>query len=179
MRSITATFLAWLLVATAQPQAPQRPQQPAQQQQTNAPLTTKGGFKFEANTTLIVETVVVKDKDGNPIKGLKAKDFTVTEDGKPQDIKICDFQELESTPAPQELKPRPAPAAASAIDAAKPAEPATIKAVVNNANRPREARRYQVQGPPADGDVLRHDLHADPGPDPRADRRAEVPQDRR
>jgi len=131
MRSITATFLAWLLVATALPQTPQRPPQPAQQQ-TNAPLSTKGGFKFEANATLIIETVVVKDKDGNPIKGLKAKDFSVTEDGKPQEIKICDFQELETTPQPQELTPRPAPKK----EEAKPAEPATIKAVVTNAIAP-------------------------------------------
>ena len=130
MRSITATFLTWLIVATAQPQAQQRPQPPAQQQ-TNAPLTVKGSFKFEANATLIVETVVVKDKDGNPIKGLKAKDFTVTEDGKAQEIKICDYQELESAPAPQELKTRPAPK-----EDAKPAEPATIKAVVSNAIAP-------------------------------------------
>ncbi|SPE26784.1 conserved exported hypothetical protein [Candidatus Sulfopaludibacter sp. SbA6] len=130
MRPITATFLAWLLVASAQPQAPQRPQQPAQQQ-TNAPLTIKGGVKFEANATLIVETVVVKDKDGNPIKGLKAKDFTVTEDGKAQEIKICDFQELESTPAPPELKPRPTPAPTPAKEAPKPAEPAIIKAAIS------------------------------------------------
>ncbi|HEY2018861.1 MAG TPA: VWA domain-containing protein [Bryobacteraceae bacterium] len=131
MRSITAPFLAWTLVLTAQPQAPPRPQQPSQQQ-TNAPLTIKGGLKFEANSTLIVETVVVKDKDGNPIKGLKAKDFTVTEDGKPQEIKICDFQELESTPTPQELKPRPTPAK----EDSKPAEPAAMKAAVTNAIAP-------------------------------------------
>jgi VWFA-related protein len=130
MRSITATFLAWLLVATAQPQAQQRPQQPAQQQ-TNAPLTIKGGVKFEATAQLVVETVIVKDKDGNPIKGLKAKDFTVTEDGKSQDIKICDFQELATAPEVQELKPRPTPK-----EETKPAEPAAIKAVTANAITP-------------------------------------------
>src|SRR5579872_5256085 len=118
MRSLTATFLAWLLVASAQ-------------QQTNAPLTVKGGgFKFEANATLIVEIVNVKDKEGNPIKGLTAKDFTVTEDGKPQEVKICTFQELETTPVPQELKPRPAQ------EPSKPAEPAAIKAVTANAIAP-------------------------------------------
>ena len=37
---------------------------------------------------LVVEAVVVKDKQGNPIRGLTAKDFTVTEDGVPQTIKL-------------------------------------------------------------------------------------------
>jgi len=114
---VTATFLAWLLVATAQ-------------QQTNAPLTVKGGVKFEANATLVIEIVNVRDKDGNPIKGLTAKDFTVTEDGKPQEVRICDFQELQSAPAPlEQLKARPA-------EAPKPAEPAAIKAVTANVISP-------------------------------------------
>ena len=41
--------------------------------------------------------VSVKDKGGNPIKGLKPADFTITEDGKKQDIKIFTYQELEET----------------------------------------------------------------------------------
>jgi len=127
MRPITATILAWLMTVSApQPQA--FAQQPAQPQQTNAPLTIKGGVKFDATAQLVVETVIVKDKQGNPIKGLTAKDFAVTEDGKAQEVKICDFQELDSAPAPEpELKQRPAPK-----EDAKPAEPAAIKAAVMN-----------------------------------------------
>jgi VWFA-related protein len=60
--------------------------------------------KISVTSQLVVENVVVKDKDGKPIKGLTAKDFTVTEDGVAQEIKICDAQELgtaaESTPIP-------------------------------------------------------------------------------
>lgn len=120
-RSITATLLSWVLIVSAQ-QAPR----PAQQNQA-AP---KGAFHFEANATLVVETVTMKDKSGNPITGLKASDFLVTEDGKPQTLKFCEFQQLQNEAAPQELQQRPAAEtpkpAAPAADAA-PAAPAAPK----------------------------------------------------
>ena len=53
------------------------------------------------STQLVVETVGVKDKKGNPIEGLTAKDFTVTEDGVPQEISFCEHQELPETPSPR------------------------------------------------------------------------------
>src|ERR1700722_17101525 len=43
---------------------------------------------------LVVETVVVKDKKGNPITGLTEKDFAITEDGVPQKIAFCPSQSL-------------------------------------------------------------------------------------
>ena len=46
---------------------------------------------FRTLTRLIVENVVVKDKGGNPVEGLTAKDFTVTEDGVPQAISFVEF----------------------------------------------------------------------------------------
>jgi len=50
---------------------------------------------------LVVETVVVKDKKGNPITGLTEKDFTITEDGVPQKISFCTYQSLtEAAEAP-------------------------------------------------------------------------------
>jgi VWFA-related protein len=55
---------------------------------------------IQVTTRLIIETVVVKDKKGNPIDGLTAKDFTVTEDGVPQTVKICEQQSLPETPEP-------------------------------------------------------------------------------
>src|ERR1019366_947597 len=71
--------------------------------------------KFEATTQLVVVNLSAKDKDGNPIKGLKPTDFTVTEDGKPQTIKVFEYQELEQTAAPA-----PAPAPAPKPEAPKP-----------------------------------------------------------
>src|SRR6185295_19588653 len=51
-----------------------------------------------------------KDKNGNPIEGLTAKDFTVTEDNKPQNISFCEFQRLEETIAPPAPEPKLVPA---------------------------------------------------------------------
>jgi VWFA-related protein len=56
--------------------------------------------KFQATTQLVVETVTVKDKSGKPIDGLTAKDFVITENGQPQTISFCEFQQLDNTPAP-------------------------------------------------------------------------------
>src|SRR5258708_7907850 len=55
---------------------------------------------FTSNTQLVIETVNVKDKKGNPILGLTAKDFNVTEDGKPQTIAFVEYQKLPDSPAP-------------------------------------------------------------------------------
>ncbi len=65
-----------------------------------------GPTTFSANTQLVIETVSVKDKSGKPIEGLTAKDFTVTEDGVPQEIKHFDFEKLpeEQSTTPLESK---------------------------------------------------------------------------
>src|SRR3974390_3337907 len=68
----------------------------AQQQ----PPAAVPSVKFTAQAQLVVETVSVKDKNGNTITGLTAKDFVVTENGVPQEIKFCEFQQLDNTPAP-------------------------------------------------------------------------------
>jgi VWFA-related protein len=49
---------------------------------------------------LVVEAVVVKDKQGKPIPGLTAKDFTLTEDGVAQTIRHCEHQNLAALAAP-------------------------------------------------------------------------------
>ena len=95
MRPITVILLAWVMIA------------PAQQ---NQPAVPKGTVKFESNVQLVVVDVSVKDKSGNPIEGLTDKDFTITEDGKPQAIKVFKFQRLEEETRPvPALAPRPQP----------------------------------------------------------------------
>ncbi len=56
--------------------------------------------KFSISSQLVVEAVSVKDKNGNPVEGLTAKDFVVTENGVPQTIAFCEYQKLDNTPAP-------------------------------------------------------------------------------
>ena len=106
MRSITAAFLAWVLVVSAQPPASQRPA-PATSQRPQVYTATKGDATFKVTKMLVVEDLILKDKGGNPIEGLKASDFVVTEDGKPQKVEFCEFQKLEETAEPV---PEPAPA---------------------------------------------------------------------
>src|SRR5438034_5890459 len=68
-------------------------------------------FTIKVDTQLVVQTVVVKDKDGKTIEGLTEKDFTVTEDNVPQTISVFEFQKLDDAAAAA-LAPTPAPAPA-------------------------------------------------------------------
>jgi VWFA-related protein len=96
MRRAIAILLLWALPLAAQ------------QTGQNAPLTPKGTGTISVSTQLVAETVLVKDKKGNPIRGLTAKDFAITEDGVPQTISFCEPEELPETasaPEPDRSKP--------------------------------------------------------------------------
>jgi VWFA-related protein len=69
----------------------------AQQVGQNAPPEGNGTATIRVSTQLVVEAVVVKDKKENPIEGLGAKDFTITENGAPQVISFCEHQDLPQT----------------------------------------------------------------------------------
>lgn len=58
---------------------------------------------FQVTSQLVVETVVVKDRAGKFVRGLSAKDFTVTEDGVPQEIKLFEVQQLEAEDAAEAI----------------------------------------------------------------------------
>jgi VWFA-related protein len=57
-------------------------------------------YTLSVRSQLVVEAVVVKDKQGKPIEGLTANDFTLTEDGVPQKIRYCEQQKLPADPLP-------------------------------------------------------------------------------
>jgi VWFA-related protein len=118
-RIVAATFLVWLLAAYAQQPAPRTPIV----QQPNAPLQ-KPAYTFQAEAQLVVLNVSAKDKSGNPVEGLKINDFTVTEDGKPQQVKVFEFQKLE-----EDVLPEPAAPAPAAAPAAAPPPPTVAPAV--------------------------------------------------
>ncbi|HXH25883.1 MAG TPA: VWA domain-containing protein, partial [Vicinamibacterales bacterium] len=78
---------------------------------------------------LVVQTITAKDRNGRVIEGLTAKDFTVTEDGQPQEIAFVEFQRLDTTPvadpaATQAAAP-PLPALAPGVARATQVEIAT------------------------------------------------------
>src|ERR1051326_3120172 len=110
MRPITAILLAWLMTAPV----------PAQQVEQ----ATRGNARFGTTTQLIVEDVIVKGKDGNPVTGLKASDFTITEDGKAQKISVFEFQTLEQEAAPATVS-APRPSVEPVAPAAPPIKPVT------------------------------------------------------
>jgi VWFA-related protein len=54
---------------------------------------------FQVSSQLVVETVTVTGKGGAAVEGLKAEDFSVTEDGNPQTISIFEHQKFDDSAA--------------------------------------------------------------------------------
>src|SRR5579862_9704031 len=94
MRWFIAVTVLWTLPAAAQ------------QIGQNVSMGGAETATIRVNTQLVVETVVVKDKKGNPIGGLTAKDFTITENGTPQTIGFCEHQEMPVATASASATPR-------------------------------------------------------------------------
>ncbi len=95
MQTIRALLL---LVTTAASAA-------AQQIGVNKQAGASNTYTLSVKAQLVVETVVVKDKQGKFIHGLTAKDFTLTEDGTPQTIRFCEHQDLATGVAPLPVAP--------------------------------------------------------------------------
>jgi VWFA-related protein len=95
---IVAIVAALAFIASAQQQS--APQNPADAQ-TQQPRDNGGStFTLKVNSDLVLTNVVVLDKKtGAPVKGLTEKDFTVTENGKPQHIASFDFENVDEAAA--------------------------------------------------------------------------------
>jgi VWFA-related protein len=90
MRRVLAAFLVLVFAVTAS----------AQQIGQNKPAGEQDNFTLSVKVQLVVEVVAVKDKQGNPIRGLTAKDFALTEDGASQSIRFCEHQDLRENAKP-------------------------------------------------------------------------------
>jgi len=53
-------------------------------------------YTFHAESELVLVNVTVRDRSGNPVKGLKPEDFTVLEDNKPQKIVSFDIENIDA-----------------------------------------------------------------------------------
>lgn len=71
----------------------------AQQIGQNVPPGGSGVASFTSSTQLVVETVSVTGKSGTPVTGLTAKDFAITENGAPQQIRFFEEQKLPEAAA--------------------------------------------------------------------------------
>jgi VWFA-related protein len=89
MRNLSG-FLVFLVVSTLAG---------AQQIGQNKSSAAADGYTLSMKVQLVVEAVVVKDKQGKPIEGLATKDFALTEDGAPQTIRFSEHQDLTALAA--------------------------------------------------------------------------------
>lgn len=74
----------------------------AQQIGSHQPQGKDGTYTLSVKSQLVTEAVVVKDKGGKFIPNLSANDFTITEDGAPQKIRIFEHESL-----PVDVEPLP------------------------------------------------------------------------
>ncbi|MDE3197174.1 MAG: VWA domain-containing protein, partial [Acidobacteriota bacterium] len=100
---------------------------------------------FTSDVHLVVVDISVKDKSGKVIPGLKKTDFTVLEDGKPQQVSVFEFQKLDSEeplPAVPAVKQTKAAAPATAPEKPAPPEPKPTSAGLM-ASTPKPIIRFQ------------------------------------
>lgn len=90
---------------------------------SSRPFVPQAGV-IRAQTTLVEVDAVVRDEDGRVVPGLKASDFVIIDDGKPQSISAFSVQIL-SPAAPGPPQPAPSvPTNVSVEPAPAPAQPA-------------------------------------------------------
>ncbi|MGE0455374.1 MAG: VWA domain-containing protein [Vicinamibacteria bacterium] len=99
-----AFLFVTLLSAVAVPLAPSAVSAQASQASPRpAPSPETPDLSFPAEVQQVVVDVVVTDKKGSPITGLKAADFAVSEDGKPQPI--TSFEAIQLPERASEVPP--------------------------------------------------------------------------
>jgi len=88
---------------------------------------------FTSDVHLVVVDISVKDKNGKVVPDLKKTDFTVIEDGKPQQISVFEFQKLDSD---EPLAPVPAVKEAKAATPEAPAPKTTSSSLLSSSPKP-------------------------------------------
>jgi VWFA-related protein len=82
LASIAVVLLQFNAIAALAQDAPQPPQQPQ--------------YRMHVTSELVLVNVVARDRHGNLIRDLKKGDFTLSEDGKKQEISTFDFENVDA-----------------------------------------------------------------------------------
>jgi VWFA-related protein len=93
MRRLLAALMVAVVGMSSAVDAAQQPQPVPQEQ---ARQVGEGTFRMSVNANIVLTNVIVRDKKtGAVVKGLKAGDFTILEDKKPQRIISFDYQNVD------------------------------------------------------------------------------------
>ena len=127
MRQWMATGAALLLAAMFAEGVLARAQTSANEQQPPA----GSGYTLKVQTDLVLTDIVVRDRrTGEPVRGLKREDFTILENGKPQQITSFDAQDVDQAlrlPGTETVTGRAGGPAAAALGASAEQQAAALR----------------------------------------------------
>jgi VWFA-related protein len=69
---------------------------PASTAQDQTQSSNSGDYRIRVTSDLVLTNVVVRDRQGNLVRGLSQDDFSILEDGKPQRITSFDFENVDA-----------------------------------------------------------------------------------
>ncbi len=120
LRSVTMCAAILLAAAGASAQTTNDQQPPA-----------ASGFTLKVQSDLVLTDIVVRDrKTGEPVRGLKREDFTVLENGKPQQVTSFDAQDVDQAlhlPGTETVTGRAGTPAAAALGASAAQQAAALR----------------------------------------------------
>src|ERR1700728_4740484 len=89
---------------------------------TALPSQQESRYVLHVESDLVLVNVTVRDKNGNFVPGLKAENFTILEDNKPQKVVSFDVENVDAVPPADLAQAKPLPESAPAATAAASTE---------------------------------------------------------
>ncbi len=102
------------------------------------PAQQANDYTFRVQSNLVLVNIAVRDKNGNFVRGLKPKDFTILEDNKPQKIDSFDVEDVDAL-ATQDVA-QAKPLASPLTQSANPAGAAPPPTGTQNQNQFKDRR---------------------------------------
>jgi len=137
MRRIIATLVAAIsIVFLAEAVGQQTGQQNVNTRQDRAKPTdaskqqsSPAGLTIRSSVDLVLIDARITDKSGKPILGLRPEQFSVTEDGHPQQISYLDYNNIEAV---ERAELKPAPPIVIPMGTVPPPKPEAVRAAVRD-----------------------------------------------